>query len=1111
VSSRELRVLYRLASTPESERRLVTLIDAAVDREANAFVLALNVPGFDQLSNVLLTRNKYGWLSDMKDTGKRVALWRGALRLIEGLAHVHRFRSVHRAVRPENVFLDVQRGPESLRLGGFEWSVRLGELVKDQPRQGTPLERANASLNADWRDVGLVLAGLFGVSMDAIASDNTERVIRALQELQRLTEDEKGYLRSLVSANGHGPLDRDDMVYGCREIIAFLERPARLSASDRLGVVVSLGSNLRASELAVRIAETDPSVTATDDSALRRWIEDDLSAAEIVGSGDTENMSYFLKGRRLPYRLVPFKQQRPGGDSELTWNLGYLVRAEYIDERRVTKRSLPAPGMIRVYTLRDANASYSEVRQRVRPWGSVLPTPLDPSGESHAHMSFLRRFLQVTNEIERAIRKTEIYPVRLIRCYVENGHEYAIVEERERAEMLPMFDRATPMVAYLSDEDAKAQAATEIYFGPESELYIDRWVGPGEFWTLHELPPGTRNELGSKQVRLRRFAHPGSKSPPPPTDAGFLRTRGMFAQLMLVDRREDAIDLLTTHTFLQRAIVLPDTVYMDTGVEDLPLSLPDKSKFDKAKRDTLKQIWRTRPIYYLQGPPGTGKTTLVGQLLRQIFEDDPACQVLLTAQAHSAVDHLRDEVWKFVEARKNEHPQWIAPLAVRLRKPKPDEIAQEVQDPAYPSSVAREILDCSIRILESRPSSPEYIEEWMAYARRPSEDGDFEQLVRRSANFVYCTSTAADLLELAQSHQTFDWSIIEEAGKAHGFDLALPLQTGHRWLLIGDQNQLPPYRDKDFARGLDRLDDICRRSNPDLRRFWDELSQNERQRFIDDSKRWLFFFSELFETAKARIYSETPLVGMLTEQHRMHPHIGDMISHAFYGEKIKNGTEDLSTGKPIDRVLHQFAGPRSVISRAILWLDVSQTPSGWHRADEGLHLNRREVDAIGQILAALQSATGRSETLAILTPYRRQMRELRSRLQRRPGWATLPEGYRHLDQDRVGVFTVDSFQGRQASVVAVSLVRNNTLREIGAAFGFLREHERINVMMSRAERLLVLVGNWEFFKAHLSVQSREDGQPFAELARLIDWLERAFEDGRARLIPANQFVEESAS
>ncbi len=62
---RELRTLYRLASTPEAERRLVTLVDAAVDREVGAFVLALKVRGFDRLSAVLENRRTAGWLADL--------------------------------------------------------------------------------------------------------------------------------------------------------------------------------------------------------------------------------------------------------------------------------------------------------------------------------------------------------------------------------------------------------------------------------------------------------------------------------------------------------------------------------------------------------------------------------------------------------------------------------------------------------------------------------------------------------------------------------------------------------------------------------------------------------------------------------------------------------------------------------------------------------------------------------------------------------------------------------------------------------------------------------------------------------------------------------------
>src|SRR6185312_1706761 len=85
---------------------------------------------------------------------------------------------------------------------------------------------------------------------------------------------------------------------------------------------------------------------------------------------------------------------------------------------------------------------------------------------------------------------------------------------------------------------------------------------------------------------------------------------------------------------------------------------------------------------------------------------------------------------------------------------------------------------------------------------------DFQQLVKRGASITYCTTSAKDLEALADSKQSFDWSIVEEAGKAHGFDLALPLQAGHRWLLIGDHRQLPPYRFDDYSAGIAALNGV---------------------------------------------------------------------------------------------------------------------------------------------------------------------------------------------------------------------------------------------------------------------------------------------------------------
>ncbi|MFC0105566.1 AAA domain-containing protein [Kibdelosporangium aridum] len=84
---------------------------------------------------------------------------------------------------------------------------------------------------------------------------------------------------------------------------------------------------------------------------------------------------------------------------------------------------------------------------------------------------------------------------------------------------------------------------------------------------------------------------------------------------------------------------------------------------DEPKRASIEDILRVRPIYTLQGPPGTGKTTLVAWLLREIVAEDPVVQVLVTAQAHGAVDVLRSKVGEAFR----DVPEEQRPLEIRLR------------------------------------------------------------------------------------------------------------------------------------------------------------------------------------------------------------------------------------------------------------------------------------------------------------------------------------------------------------------------------------------------------------------------------------------------------------
>jgi superfamily I DNA and/or RNA helicase len=69
---------------------------------------------------------------------------------------------------------------------------------------------------------------------------------------------------------------------------------------------------------------------------------------------------------------------------------------------------------------------------------------------------------------------------------------------------------------------------------------------------------------------------------------------------------------------------------------------------------------------------------------------------------------------------------------------------------------------------------------------------------------------------------------------------------------------------------------------------------------------------------------------------------------------------------------------------------------------------------------------------------------------------------------RTKINTVDKFQGRERNIVIVSTVRSDTaVHGTGTienkSAGFADSPERLNVALSRARRLLIVVGNKKFF------------------------------------------------
>ena len=83
--------------------------------------------------------------------------------------------------------------------------------------------------------------------------------------------------------------------------------------------------------------------------------------------------------------------------------------------------------------------------------------------------------------------------------------------------------------------------------------------------------------------------------------------------------------------------------------------------------------------------------------------------------------------------------------------------------------------------------------------------------------------------------------------------------------------------------------------------------------------------------------------------------------------------------------------------------------------------------------------------IAIISPYREQVIHMKQVVQEDERLADLP----------ITVNTIDGFQGQEREIVYISLVRSNSKGEIG----FLSDYRRMNVAMTRAKKLLVMVGD----------------------------------------------------
>jgi len=188
---------------------------------------------------------------------------------------------------------------------------------------------------------------------------------------------------------------------------------------------------------------------------------------------------------------------------------------------------------------------------------------------------------------------------------------------------------------------------------------------------------------------------------------------------------------------------------------------------------------------------------------------------------------------------------------------------------------------------------------------------------------------------------------------------------------------------------------------------------------------------------------------MLNYQHRMHPSISKFSRDEFYthGKNIA-----LRDGKYTQR---EWSYDR-YHERAV-WLDVSKKRSQSDRTHPA------EVKAIIKELKAFVDFAQRTPkenckpwSIAVLTFYRPQETLLRKALRE---YCNQPNKMSRFEKSGVEImnYTVDRFQGMEADLVFLSMVR-------GQSIGFLDNINRLNVALTRARFQRVIVGDADFFK-----------------------------------------------
>lgn len=544
---------------------------------------------------------------------------------------------------------------------------------------------------------------------------------------------------------------------------------------------------------------------------------------------------------------------------------------------------------------------------------------------------------------------------------------------------------------------------------------------------------------------------------------------------------------------------------------------------NESQKDAIIKAMYSKDLAVIQGPPGTGKSTAIAEMIWQLVRrglqrGNKRERILLTSETNLAVDNaiarivndktnlvkpirLGDEEKLESEGRQFSielMKRWVEEGDSCLNEiSNNEETETQVNTDLILKNWLHNISERSFYRIHDKRNK--IIERWRNYLEQP--EALLRQIVYKhyigNANVIGATCSSiggekagegkfngytsfyhnyCDIFKQKKGKTKIKFTTViqDESSKATPAELVLPFVYGQKAIVIGDHRQLPPMLDKEEFE--ETLDYAYKLASTEERNDIDKLRNFVRKNFEEME---ISHFQRLYENI------DSSLKGSFNLQYRMHPDINEVIEQ-FYREDgglycgLTNptdlGVNDPNMSNPASRY-HGIDIPGLIGTNTHVLFINTDSPE---MQDGTSRVNYGEINAIDKILKKFEESESfnnylsnfskeEDKQIGIISFYGKQIKHIR-------------EMARKHNKIPLRVSTVDRFQGMERNIIIVSMVRSNIIQssknqrpdrkrypEYGfpkqTSLGFAQSPNRLNVALSRAKRLLIIIGNRQLFSA----------------------------------------------